>query len=345
MTTELTTSEGAALVLIPDPGVAGKDGRYRLGKYATWLDASGADWWVPDLATYRDYLLNSGGSKGDPLSPATTSAHLSTVRARYRSLVRDRPIFFALVPDDVVDGVNFGSKKEAVDETIKRIENGIDPNASPVTTETVQDAPDSDHLRLTATQAGALLASPDLNDLKGLRDCAVIAVLLCTGIREQELSNLIVNDLRQTFAGELALQVRKGKGCKSRLVVYGELSWCLAIVDKWLERAGISEGPVFRGLYKGGRKLRPGQLSVRAIEYILASYPIMVDGVIRTVKPHDCRRTYAKRLNRQMSTNAIRENLGHADIKTTLAYIGPEDARDRRPSAIYSFDLTLLNSV
>ena len=100
---------------------------------------------------------------------------------------------------------------------------------------------------------------------------------------------------------------------------------------------------MFKGMYKGGRKLRPGKLSIRAIGYILESYPVMVDGVLRKVKPHDCRRTYAKRLSGHMSTNAISQNLGHSDIKTTLGYIGPEDAQDRRPSAVYTFDLSRLN--
>lgn len=108
----------------------------------------------------------------------------------------------------------------------------------------------------------------------GLRDTAVIALMLCTGIREGELSALEVKDLRQKLGGELALLVLEVKGTKERLVPYGELDWCLVVVDKWLEAAGISSGPVFRGLYKGGKKLRPGRLSLRAIEYITTAYPI-----------------------------------------------------------------------
>jgi len=246
----------------------------------------------------------------------------------------------------VVDGVKFSSKKEAVDELIETIKNGIDSKASQVTTETVQDVADSKHLRLTIDQANTLLAGPDLNDLKGLRDAAIIALLLCTGIREQELSNLVVDDLRQTLGGELSLHVIKGKGEKTRMVVYGEHSWCLAIVDKWLDRAGISEGPVFRGMFKGGKKLRPGKLSVRAIEYILDDYPIMVDGVLRKVKPHDCRRTYARRLYEAgLGLMEVQQNLGHADHKTTEKYIGTLDASKRRAPAVFSFDLSRLNDV
>lgn len=332
MATELTTTEGAALVLVPDPDAAGKDGRYRLYKYAGWLDTTGASWWVPDLATYRDHLLGSG------LAASTVSAHLSTIRARYKTLTRDRERFFSMVATETGD---FQEQKAMVDELVIRIENGVDPDASPVKTVTRQDVPDSEFLRLTKDQASQLMAAPGVASLKALRDTAVIAMLLCTGIREAELSALEVQDLRQTYEGELSLHVREGKGAKERLVPYGELEWCLAIVDRWLERAGILGGPVFRGIFKGGHTLRPGRLSVRAIEYILANYPIMIDGLARSVKPHDCRRTYARRYYDEGGDPiAIQQNLGHADLKTTLGYIGALDAERRRPPAVYDFDLS-----
>lgn len=330
-----TTTRTDNRILVPaDPD---KDSKYRLGKYATWLDETGVSWWAPDLGQYRDVLLESG------LAPATVSAHLSTIRGRYDVLLRDRPAFYALLPDDVVDGVNFTSKKEAVDELLANIQNGIDPKASPVKTVTKRDRPDDDFLRLTKDQASALLAAPGTGSLKALRDTAVLAVLLCTGVREQELSNLTIGDLRQSLGGELALYVREGKGCVDRLVPFGELSWCLAIVYRWLEKAGIAgdDEPVFRGLYKGGHKLRPGKLSLRAIEYVLAEYPVMVTGEVRSVKPHDCRRTYARRLYEAgVDPVAIQQNLGHATLATTLGYIGVLDADQRRPPSVYDFDLS-----
>ena len=42
---------------------------------------------------------------------------------------------------------------------------------------------------------------------------------------------------------------------------------------------------------------------------------------------------------------AIQQNLGHADVKTTLGYIGELDAEKRRPPAIYRLDLQSLNGV
>ncbi|MBN1815431.1 MAG: tyrosine-type recombinase/integrase [Anaerolineae bacterium] len=321
------------------PADADKHTRYRLAKFSDWLTTQGQPWHKPNLAAYRDHLL-------DGHAPRTVQAHLSTIRGCYARLVKDnatRDTLYA-VAARVTDSP--AERKAFVDETLTRIENAIAPKRATVKVKVSQDRADADQLRLTAEQASALMAAPSLKDLVGLRDTAVIALMLCTGIREAELSALDVGDLRQRLGGELALHVREGKGCKERLVPYGELSWVLAIVDRWLAGAGVEGGAVFRGIHKGGERLRPGRLSVRAIQYILAHYPVMVDGDLITVKPHDCRRTYARRLYEAgVDLVAIQQNLGHADVKTTLGYIGTLDASRRRAPAIYSFDLAKLAEV
>ncbi len=317
-----------------------KDSRYRLSKFVRWLNARQLSWYQPSLAAYRDDLLARG------LAPSTVSAHLSTIRARYRTLLRERDLFFNLSPRHYEDGTPLGpaDRKAMVDEIITRLEHAIAPQTAPVQTVVRQDRPDSDQLRLTRPQANALLAAPGVETLAGLRDTVVMALMLSTGIREAELSALEVADLRQQLGGELALHVRRGKGCKERLIPYGALQWVLAVVDRWMERAGIDEGPVVRSFYKGNQRLRPGRLSVRAIQYILAAHPVMIDGKLKAVKPHDLRRTYARRLYQAgVRVEAIRQNLGHADLKTTLGYIGTLDVEARRPPQIYDFDLSQLS--
>jgi integrase len=330
-------------VALPDtinliPVDADKDVRHRLGKFSRWLAAQGRGWHEPELAVYRDHLSST-------YAPSTVRAHLSTIRGRYREILRNnatRDVLYRLASQVAERPAD---RKALVDELLARIENGIDPKRSSVKTTTHQDRPDSQHLRLTSEQASALMAAPGLETLKGLRNTAAISTMLCTGVREAELSALRVHDLRQRLGGELALHVRQGKGRKERLIPYGELSWVLAIVDHWLAVAGVEEGPVFRGLHKGGHRLRSGRLSVRAIQYTLASYPVMVDGDLVTARPHDLRRTYARLLYEAgVDLVAIQQNLGHADVKTTLTYIGTLDAGRRRAPAIYSFDLARLSS-
>ncbi len=222
---------------------------YVLTRFATWLDAQRRPWHQPDLAAYRDYLLERGSAKSGPLAPSIVGAHLSTVRARYRELARDRDRLYAIVSQQTDDPL---LRKALVDEMVARIENAIAPETAPVAVKTSQDTPDTAHLRLTAAQASALMAAPGLDSLPALRDTSLISLMLCTGIREAELRGLDVADLRQRIGGELALHVRQGKGCKERLVPYGELDWVLAIVEAWLQAAGIPGGAVFRGIWRGG---------------------------------------------------------------------------------------------
>ena len=78
--------------------------------------------------------------------------------------------------------------------------------------------------------------------------------------------------------------------------------------------------------------MRPSGISVRALEYILASYPIEVDGEEVRIRPMDLRRAYTRSLyESDMELAAIRENLGVQDINTVLDYIGPIPDGNRIP--------------
>ena len=340
------------LAMIPDraavdlvPSDANGNRRSRLAHFAEWLEVEGQPWYSPDLAAWRDSLAAAG------LAPSSVGAYLSTVRGRYAELLREpgtRDALYALAGEALErmgQADNPANRAAFVGELERRLENALTPEAAPIQTVTRQDRPDSDGLRLTKEQADALLAAPGVETLRGLRDTALVALMLCTGIREAEVAGLDVADLRQRLGGELALHVRSGKGRKERLVPYGALEWVLAVVDKWREAAAIDAGPVFRGFYKGGR-LRPQRLTTRQVQNILKGYPVMVEGELTAVRPHDLRRTYARRLYEAgVDILAIRDNLGHGDHKTTLRYIGALDVGRRRPPAVYSFDLGRLRAV
>jgi integrase len=165
--------------------------------------------------------------------------------------------------------------------------------------------------------------------------------MLTTGIRAEEASSLVVADLRQTFGGELSLHIRHGKGDKERLIPYGEMDWILmVVVEDWLSAAGISFGPVFRGFYKGYRKVRKNALSTRAIQDIVGIYSIVVDEKIIVLTPHSLRRSYARILFQAgMDPGKIKQNMGHENIQTTFDYIGTLDASDRRPPNALFFDV------
>ena len=68
-----------------------------------------------------------------------------------------------------------------------------------------------------------------------------------------------------------------------------------------MKAAEIMQGAVFRSYYEGFKKQRPNdkgefRLSVRAVELIIRSYCIPINGDLRSVAPHDLRRSYARAL-------------------------------------------------
>lgn len=319
----------------------------RLGAFADWLDQTGQPWTAPDLAAYRDSMLAAGKAA------STVNAHLSTIRSRYRDLLAEKTIRQGFMASAVQTCEQYGweqnaaNVKAARDLVVEELENALDPRHTSARERTIQDRAGGDFIRLTRAQANRLIAAPgtDIGDgLIPLRDTALIALALATGARAAELSALQVGDHKQrTESGALALLIRDGKGGKQRLVPYGALDFAVAIVDTWLTHAGITEGPIFRGFFRGGRKVRKTALTVVAIENIVSSYPVTIDGTACTVKPHDLRRSYAKLAYLSgMKPVAIQQNLGHASLETTLHYIGDLDDSDRQPEAFLSFDLAAL---
>lgn len=292
-------------------------------------------WYLPNLAAWRDQLIDIEGLKAK-----TAGDYLSTVRSAYRHFLRSneaRQWLYDLMPSDLSPERQLALMTEF--ET--RLKNALDPNNAPITIIEVQDESDTDHLWLTPPQVATLVLTPGVDTLKGLQDTAMMALMLCTGVRAAELLALDVDDLQVMFGSTLALRIKSGKGAKQRLIPYGAQDWGLTLTQQWLDRAGISSGAVFVGMRKGdnfyltkdGKHVR---LSERSLEYTLQSYPISIDGKLRTVTPHDLRRTYARQLYLTgTDLTAIQQNMGHAGQDITLGYIGTLDVQQREPDDAY----------
>lgn len=334
----LSASSNRAVLLFSYTG-NNKDVESRLRRYTDWLDTERLSWWQPDLAEYRDYLLDEG------LAPSSVAAHLSTLRGQYQRIIRNRALFYDLLPpiderlSEVEQATLLTARSAMVNEMIARLINAVHRSAAPVETITAQDTPDSRFIRLSKAQAARLIHAPGTDTVKGIRDTAIIATMLCTGIREEELVRLQEGDHDQELSGYPALWVRRGKGAKARLIPYGEQGWARQFIDYWLDIAGIAHGPIFRQVRKGGA-IGDGQLTTRAVQYILKSYPIPVHGQLTEVTPHDLRRTYARRqFEAGMDLTAIQQNLGHSSLDTTLRYIGALDVSMRLGRLVYNIDL------
>src|SRR6478736_3753631 len=103
---------------------------------------------------------------------------------------------------------------------------------------------------LSLRQAQALLSAPDATTLRGLRDRAIIAVLLGCGLRRSEVAAL-------TFAH---VQQRDGRWCIVDLVgKHGRVrtapmpNWVKVAIDAWTAGPGLVDGRVFRPVNRADR--------------------------------------------------------------------------------------------
>lgn len=172
---------------------------------------------------------------------------------------------------------------------------------------------------LTRDQAQRLLLAPDTSSLKGLRDRAILAVLIGCGLRRAEIVNLTFAHIQQRD-GRWVLVDLIGKRNKVRSVPMP--SWAKSAIDEYASVADLTEAYVFSPINKGGR-IMATRMTEQAIYNLVAEYS-EVSG-LGDIAPHDLRRTFAKLAHRGGSTvDQIQLSLGHASIQTTERYLGVE---------------------
>jgi site-specific recombinase XerD len=167
---------------------------------------------------------------------------------------------------------------------------------------------------LSKEDAQALLSKPDTSTLKGLRDRAILAVLLGTGTRREECASLTFAHIQQR-EGRWVIVDLIGKRNKTRSIPMP--SWCKAALDAWAAAAGITDGVIFRSIRRGSH-LAGASMTSQGIYGVVQEYA-------PAIAPHDLRRTFAKLAHKGGSAlEQIQLSLGHASSKTTEIYLGLE---------------------
>jgi integrase/recombinase XerD len=166
----------------------------------------------------------------------------------------------------------------------------------------------------TADETTRLLAAPT-RTLRGLRDRAILSVLVGCGLRRGELVTLRVVHVQQR-EGRAVLADLVGKGGRIRTVALP--AWVHCALEDWLRAASISTGRIFRAITKAGRVSE--SLSTAAVRSIVAAHARTIG---LALAPHDLRRTCAKLCRNQGGEiEQIRFLLGHASVQTTERYLG-----------------------
>jgi site-specific recombinase XerD len=93
-------------------------------------------------------------------------------------------------------------------------------------------------------------------DLKGLRDRALLLIGFAGAFRRSELVALDLEDLEESELG-FKVAIRHGKTDQEGVgqtiaIVRGSVACPVAALKAWLEAAGITAGPIFRSVRKGG---------------------------------------------------------------------------------------------
>ncbi len=170
---------------------------------------------------------------------------------------------------------------------------------------------------LSVRQAQNLLNAPDTRTLKGLRDRAILAVLLGCGLRRSEVAALTFSHLQQ----------RDGRWCIVDLVgKHGRIrttpmpNWVKVAIDAWTELAAISKDHVFRPVRRVDRVIGE-RLGEKAVWQMLREYAAQLG--IPGLAPHDLRRTCAKLCRAAGGElEQIQMLLGHDSVQTTERYLG-----------------------
>jgi site-specific recombinase XerD len=261
--------------------------RHYLGRFDKWLseNSSVTDANQINLGLVRKYrlcLARLRSRRGGQLKHVTQTYHIIALRAFLRYLLVQRDIA-TLSPDKI----------ELPKQTSRAV------------------------AFLNPEQVERLLKSPQISNMIGLRDKAILETLFSTGLRVSELVSLNRDqvDLERKEFGV------KGKGNKIRVVFLSDTA------AQWIERYLRARKDHFKPLlirYSGATDVQVSgermRLTARSIQNIVSKYA-KKSGLPIEATPHTLRHSFATDLLISgADIRAVQEMLGHQSIRTTQVY-------------------------
>ena len=244
-----------------------------------------------DLIAFRAHLLDTLG-----LSPAAVNRRLTGVRSILRELyLRD---LRADNPGAAVRGLK-------------------------------QERDHSPTIGLSPAQAKALLDAPQGDGLPGLRDRALLGVMVRNGLRAAEVVGLTIGDLGEDQGFRVA--TIRGKGKRPRTAKLAGPTWealkaWMDAADRW---ASGEAAPVFVPLRKYGRNEHARwlaweqRMSTQALAQIVGKWAkaALPAEVAARISPHSLRHSFVTiALEAGASLRRVQYAAGHSDPRTTERY-------------------------
>jgi len=173
---------------------------------------------------------------------------------------------------------------------------------------------------LTLDQLNKLFLAPDISNIQGLRDRAILESFFSTGMRISELTSLNREQIKiKPGMADIELGI-VGKGGRARTIYFskGAIEW----LGKYLSERDADKDDKEKALFinYSGKKNAPRRLTPRAIEKNLKRY-IIAAGLPITTTPHVLRHSFATDLlNQGVDMRMVQEFLGHKNILATQIY-------------------------
>lgn len=170
---------------------------------------------------------------------------------------------------------------------------------------------------LTDEEARRLLAAPDVTTTQGLRDKAILALMLYTGVRSIEVHRADLQDLRSE-GGAMALYVLgKGRTERDEPVVLASAAARRAMYE-WIGARGDQAGPLFTSL---SNRNAGGRLSLQALRALVKGYMRQAGIANGNTTTHSLRHTAATNaIRRGAQPLQVKAMLRHESIETTMIY-------------------------
>lgn len=166
---------------------------------------------------------------------------------------------------------------------------------------------------ISSKELERLLAAPEGNDEKALRDRAILQLFFSTGLRVSELCSL-TRDI-DFSADEFSI---RGKGNKVRVVFISDDA--RKAISAYLKIRKDMDDALFVKVGDEKAKTEKEALARRSIERIVKHYAIKA-GISKKVTPHVIRHCFATDLlSNGADIRSVQMMLGHSNIATTQIY-------------------------
>jgi len=163
---------------------------------------------------------------------------------------------------------------------------------------------------LTDEEAKRIIEIPNKRYYTGLRNKAIITLMLNTGLRVSEVTDLKTNSID---LNKRSLKVVNGKGHKDRNLIIPDKT--AELLKQWTKKRTEGTGHYLFNTQKGG------QLSREYIFMMIKRYTTRAI-INKNIYPHTLRHTFATNFYRQTKDiETLRKLLGHSDISTTQIYV------------------------